>query len=231
VNDRGGVQLVGEDERAQEMRRGSPAGAAFGQQTPTGALGVGNCFPRSAPGTGRPSRAERAYEPQWSRCASRSYSARRRSKSSTRSGSNSVLAARTAASSVRPASSSTSSSCSRASIQRLRVRAGHGGFSYSFRAPSHAARTLITINASDGRHLQRLVAPGVHRGSVPAIGYGDAVTVTVRGVRIDGVQGPATSMSARIKPPTVKTKHRKHHKAKGNSHRRATHHAAVRPGS
>jgi hypothetical protein len=111
--------------------------------------------------------------------------------------------------------------------KRLRVRSSRGGFSYSFRSPSHAARTLIAITASDGRHLQRLVAPGVHRGSVAAIGYGDAVTVTVRGVRIDGVQGPAVSTSARIKPSTVKTKHPKHRKAKRNSQKRATRHAAA----
>jgi hypothetical protein len=98
--------------------------------------------------------------------------------------------------------------------RRLRVRAGHGAFSYSFSPPAHAARTLIAISASDGRHLQRLVPLGVHSGSVPAIGYGDAVTVTVRGVRVDGVHGPVVSASARIKPPTVKTKPAKHHKTK-----------------
>lgn len=95
---------------------------------------------------------------------------------------------------------------------RLRVRAGHGGFSYSFRAPAGATRTLIRINASDGRHLLRLVAPGVHRGSVPVIGYGDAVTVTVWGVRVDGVKGPGVSARARIKPPKVKIKRPKHSK-------------------
>jgi hypothetical protein len=95
---------------------------------------------------------------------------------------------------------------------RLRVRAGHGAFSYSFRAPAGAARTLIQINASDGRHLQRLVAPGVRRGSVPVIGYGDAVTVTIRGVRLDGLKGPGVSASARIKPPKVKPKRPKHSK-------------------
>jgi hypothetical protein len=87
-------------------------------------------------------------------------------------------------------------------------------------------RTLIAIDGSDGRHLQRLVAPGVHHGSVPAIGYGDAVTVTVRGVRVDGVKGPVVSASARITPPTVKTKHRKHHRPEGNKHKRPTHHAS-----
>jgi hypothetical protein len=95
--------------------------------------------------------------------------------------------------------------------KHLRIRAGHSAFSYSFRPPAHAVRTLIRIDASDGRHLQRLVASGVKRGSVPVIGYGDAVTVTVRGVRFDGVDGPAVSASARVRSPAVKTKHRKHH--------------------
>jgi hypothetical protein len=110
--------------------------------------------------------------------------------------------------------------------KRLRVRAVHGAFNYSFSPSAHAVRTLIAIDGSDGRHLQRLVAPGVHHGSVPAIGYGDAVTVTVRGVRVDGVKGPVVSASARITPPTVKTKHRKHHRPEGNKHKRPTHHAS-----
>ena len=103
--------------------------------------------------------------------------------------------------------------------KHLHVRAGHGAFSYSFRPPAHAARTLIEINASDGRHLQRVVATGVHSGSLPVIGYGDGVTVTVRGVRFDGVQGPSVSASARIKPPAVKHKPGKHSKRpKGHKH-------------
>ena len=89
-------------------------------------------------------------------------------------------------------------------------------------------RTLIEINASDGRHLQRLVATGAHSGTVPVIGYGDAVTVTVRGVRFDGVEGPTVSATARVKAPSVKTKHAKHTKSsKGNKHQRPTHRAAV----
>jgi hypothetical protein len=58
---------------------------------------------------------------------------------------------------------------------------------------------------------------------VSAIGYGDAVTVTVRGVRVDGVDGPVVSASARIKPPKVTTTPGKHHKRKGTKHRRSAH--------
>ena len=110
--------------------------------------------------------------------------------------------------------------------KRLRVRAGHGAFSYSFSSPAHAVRTLIAINASDGRHLQRLVPLGVRHGSVPAIGYGDGVTVTVRGVRVDGVDGPVVSASARLKAPRVTTKPGKHHKRTGTNHKRPAHHAS-----
>jgi hypothetical protein len=98
----------------------------------------------------------------------------------------------------------------------LRVRAVNGAFRYRFRAPTRAVRTLVTVTASDGRHLQRALASGVHQGSVPVIGYGDAVTVSVRGVRVDGVKGPSVSARARINPPTD-TKPKQH---KTKKHRR-----------
>jgi hypothetical protein len=94
----------------------------------------------------------------------------------------------------------------------LRVRAGHGAFSYSFRPPANSVRTLVTITATDGRHLQRVLKPGAHQGNVPVIGYGDGVTVSVRGVRVDGVKGPSVSASAKIAPPTVKKPTKKHTK-------------------
>ena len=99
----------------------------------------------------------------------------------------------------------------------VRVRAQGGAFSYSFRPPANSVRTLVTIVGTDGRHLQRVIMPGVHQGSVAVIGYGDGVTVSVRGIRVDGVKGPSVSASAKIPFPTVKhpkrhktTKHKKH---------------------
>jgi hypothetical protein len=105
----------------------------------------------------------------------------------------------------------------------LRVRAVRGAFRYSFRTPTAAVRTLVTITASDGRHLQRTLGSGVHHGSVPVIGYGDALTVSVRGVRVDGVKGPSVSATARINLPTV-TQPKPHRTKK---HGRSTHHAGV----
>ena len=93
---------------------------------------------------------------------------------------------------------------------KLRVRVSHSAFHYSFRIPTGAVRTLVTITASDGRHLQRLLTSRVHKGTVPVIGYGDKVTVSVRGVRVDGVKGPSVSAKAHLKPPAVKQ--RRHHR-------------------
>jgi hypothetical protein len=94
--------------------------------------------------------------------------------------------------------------------KKLRVRAGRRAFSFSFRPPANAEHTLLRIVASDGRHLQRLVAPGTRSGSLPVLGFRDRITVTVIGVAPDGSRGPAVKASAThasSQPP--KRKHRK----------------------
>jgi hypothetical protein len=79
----------------------------------------------------------------------------------------------------------------------LSVRASGRSFTYSYRPPSGAAHVIVRIVATDGRHLQRLVAPSSRGGSIPVIGFKDGVKVTVLGVRADGVSGPALSASVR----------------------------------
>lgn len=81
----------------------------------------------------------------------------------------------------------------------LRVRAGSRTFTYSFRPPPNAAHTLLRIVTTDGRHLQRVVSPRTRSGSVPVIGFGDGVRVTVIGLAADGSRGPAVTASARKK--------------------------------
>ena len=80
---------------------------------------------------------------------------------------------------------------------RLRVRAGAKAFSVSFSAPKGALHTLVTIVATDGRHLQRVLPARTHALSVPVIGFKDGVRVSVAGVSATGKRGPAVSASAR----------------------------------
>jgi hypothetical protein len=100
----------------------------------------------------------------------------------------------------------------------LRVRAAGRAFNFSFKPPPHAAHTLLRIVATDGRHLQQLVAPGTRHGSVPVIGFNDGVTVTVIGLGVDGSRGPAVKASASkpVHPP--KPKRRKRRSAKRRHH-------------
>lgn len=86
--------------------------------------------------------------------------------------------------------------------RQLHVQAGRGAFTFSYTPPSGATRVLITIASTDGRHLQRVVSASTRRGSVPALGTSDGVTVTVTGIGADGARGPATSARAQRTLPT-----------------------------
>jgi hypothetical protein len=66
-----------------------------------------------------------------------------------------------------------------------------------YRPLANAERVLITIVARDGRHLQRVVKSSARRGSVPVIGFNDAVTVTITGVGSDGRRGPSVKATAK----------------------------------
>jgi hypothetical protein len=79
----------------------------------------------------------------------------------------------------------------------LRVGASRRAFRYSYRSPANAAHVMVRIVASDGRHLERVVASTKRTGSVPVIGFRDRVTVTVIGLAADGSRGPAVSVTAK----------------------------------
>jgi hypothetical protein len=79
----------------------------------------------------------------------------------------------------------------------LKIKAGRKSFTFTYRPPANADRVLITIVARDGRHLQRVVKPSARRGSVPVIGFNDAVTVTIVGVGNDGRRGPSIKATAK----------------------------------
>ncbi len=84
-----------------------------------------------------------------------------------------------------------------ARASRLRVRAGAKAFTVSFTPPRNALHTLVTVVATDGRHLQRVLPVRTHSLSIPVIGFRDGVRVSVAGVSATGRRGPAVSASAR----------------------------------
>ncbi len=81
----------------------------------------------------------------------------------------------------------------------LRVTAGPKAFAVSFGAPRSATHTLVTIIASDGRHIQQVIKPATRRLSVPVIGFKDAIKVTVVGLAVTGKHGPSVSAHAQRK--------------------------------
>jgi hypothetical protein len=68
-------------------------------------------------------------------------------------------------------------------------------FVLSFGSAANADRYLVRLTASDGRHLVRLIGRA-HRISLPALGYGDTLTVTVTGVSSTGRRGVAVHKRA-----------------------------------
>ena len=65
-------------------------------------------------------------------------------------------------------------------------------FQIRFGTATGAAYYLLTIHASDGRHLLRLIRRSGHVLTLPALGYTDHLTVTVLGVSSLGRRGSAT---------------------------------------
>lgn len=80
---------------------------------------------------------------------------------------------------------------------KLKIKAGTKSFTFTYRPPLNADHVVITIIATDGRHLQRVVKPAAKRGVVPVIGFKDGVSVTVTGVGADGRRGPSVTAKAK----------------------------------
>jgi hypothetical protein len=72
---------------------------------------------------------------------------------------------------------------------RLSVRGRR--FVLSFGSAAGASRYLVRLTASDGRHLAILLGAHRHQVSLPALGYGDTLTVTVTGISSTGRRGVA----------------------------------------
>jgi hypothetical protein len=102
-----------------------------------------------------------------------------------------------------------------AKARKLKLHAGARTFTFTFVAPGNSAHTLIRLSTTDGRHLQELVGPSIHRGSIPVIGFADAATITVTGVGSDGRRGPAVSASARQSAGKPRRKSGPKHRRKG----------------
>jgi hypothetical protein len=81
--------------------------------------------------------------------------------------------------------------------KRLRIRSSARAFTVTFKRPSNAVRTVISIVTTDGRHLQQIVKVTTHRLSIPVLGYQDGVKVTVAGVDAAGRRGPSASARAK----------------------------------
>ena len=76
-------------------------------------------------------------------------------------------------------------------VHRLRIRRRGASFTVSFRGVRGAARYLVRLDASDGRHLQEVIPASRHLLRIRALGYFDHLRVTVTGLSPFGRSGPA----------------------------------------
>jgi hypothetical protein len=90
--------------------------------------------------------------------------------------------------------------------RRLRVTAAKQAFHYRYTPPANATRVLVTLVASDGRHLQRVVSATVQGGTLAARGVPDRVSVTVVGIAANGRRGAPVSAQAKL--AAAKPRHR-----------------------
>jgi hypothetical protein len=82
-------------------------------------------------------------------------------------------------------------------VRGLRVTRHCRRFSIQFGGATNAARYLVRVTGSDGRHLLNLLGPRGHSFALPVLGYSNQLTVTVAGVSPQSRQGPVARASAR----------------------------------
>jgi hypothetical protein len=110
-------------------------------------------------------------------------------------------------------------------VHGLRVSRRGRSFGVAFGKAGGASHYLVSIDATDGHRYVRVIAgKTAHRVSVPALGYGDAITATVRAVSSMQRTGPAVSGQATYTSKVLRraqrearhaaTHHRHHHKKK-----------------
>jgi hypothetical protein len=78
-------------------------------------------------------------------------------------------------------------------VRDLRVARHRRKFRIAFGTAPGASYYLLTVRASDGRHLLRLIGRAGHSLTLPVLGYNDHLTVTVLGVSTLGQRGPAAA--------------------------------------
>jgi hypothetical protein len=97
-------------------------------------------------------------------------------------------------------------------VHALRVRVRRHAFRITFGSAQNAARYMVHITGSDGRHLVSLVGARGHKISLPALGYTDRLTVAVAGVSALNRTGRSARASAKYVGPIPKhSKPRKRH--------------------
>ena len=77
-------------------------------------------------------------------------------------------------------------------VNGLRVRRTGRHFQIRFASATGASYYVLTIRASDGRHLLRVIGRSGHVQVLPVLGYTDHLTVTVLGVSSLGRRGSVT---------------------------------------
>jgi hypothetical protein len=83
-----------------------------------------------------------------------------------------------------------------ARVHGLRVRRHHRRFTIKFGSAAAAAYYLVTVRASDGRRLLRLIRGRRHKLALPVLGYSDHAVVSVAAVSALGRRGPAARARA-----------------------------------
>jgi hypothetical protein len=80
---------------------------------------------------------------------------------------------------------------------RLRITVSRTTFRLSFSPPSNSRRTIVLLIASDGRHIQQVLAAKTRSLTIPVIGFSDRITARVYGVSATGRRGAAATATAR----------------------------------
>jgi hypothetical protein len=105
-------------------------------------------------------------------------------------------------------------------VHGLHVSRRGRSFRVTFGRATGASHYLVSINATDGHRSVRVIAGRTpHRVSVPALGYGDAITATVSAVSSMQRTGPAVTGKASYTSKVLKRAQREaRHAAKHHRH-------------
>jgi hypothetical protein len=105
-------------------------------------------------------------------------------------------------------------------VKGLRVAARGRAFRITFATAANAAHYVVRLIGSDGRRQAVLVSHGVHRVTVPALGYADRLAVSVTGVSSYQRSGPSAKATAEYQSAVYRRAHAPKHKAKPKKKRK-----------